>query len=302
MRVLVTGASGMIGSALCDALLARGDEVVGLTRDPERARVTNPTVTWHAWNPTLERPPAAALEGVDGVVNLIGESLEQRWSTEAKRRILDSRERSTKNLVDELVSASPRPAVLVSQSAVGYYGDRGAAMVDESAEPGSGFDSQVCVAWEAAAREAERAEVRTVITRSGLVLDPTGGLLKRLLPPFRLGVGGPIAGGRQYMAWIHRADEVALLLWALDGEAAGPYNATAPNPVTNRELAKTLGRVLHRPAVARVPKAAVAAMFGGELAEAATGGQRVIPRRALDEGFGFRFEELEPALRDLLER
>jgi uncharacterized protein len=303
MRILITGASGMIGSAVSDALLARGDEVVGLTRDPARARETNPTVRWHSWNPTLERPPGEALEGVDGVINLVGESLNQRWTEEAKKRIIESRERATRNLVHSIAAAKPRPATLVSQAAIGFYGDRGDAIIDESAEPGTGFDSAVVVAWAAAAHEAERADVRTVITRTGLVLDPEGGLLKQLLLPFRAGVGGPIASGRQYMSWIHRDDEVALLLWALDrGESSGVYNATSPNPVTNREFAKTLGRVLRRPAIVPVPKAALQAIYGGQFADAVTGGQRVIPRRALDEGFGFRFPDLEPALRDLLER
>jgi uncharacterized protein len=301
MRVLVTGASGFLGSHACDALLARGDQVVGLTRDPERARQSNPTVSWHAWDPGLERPPASAIEGVDGVINLIGESLDQRWTDEAKRRIRESRERATKNLVDAISGARDRPSVLVSQSAVGYYGDRGEAIVDESTEPGSSFDAQVCVAWVEAARAAEEVGVRVVITRTGLVLDPDGGLLKQLLPPFKLGVGGPIAGGRQYMPWIHVADEVRLLLWALDTpEASGAYNATAPNPVTNRELSKALGRVVGRPAVLPIPKLALKARFGDELGEVVAGGQRAVPRRALDAGFEFLHPELEPALRDLL--
>jgi uncharacterized protein (TIGR01777 family) len=301
MRVLVTGATGFLGSAICDALLARGDETVGLTRDPQQARQGNPTVTWHAWNPAAERPPASALEGIDGVVNLIGEPIDQRWTETAKQRIRDSRERSTKNLVDAISAAEPRPKALVSQSAVGYYGDRGEAVVDESTGPGSTFDAEVCVAWEAAAREAEKVGVRVIVLRSGLVLDPEHGLLKQLLLPFKLGVGGPLAGGGQYMPWIHVADEVRLLLWALDtDDASGTYNATAPNPVTNREFSKALGRVLGRPAVVPVPKLALKARFGGELGEVAAGGQRTVPRRALDAGFEFRHPELEPALRDLL--
>jgi uncharacterized protein len=303
MRVLVTGASGFIGSAVCDALLARGDETVGLTRDPKRAREGNPTVTWHAWNPTAERPPASALAGVDAVVNLIGEPIDQRWTEAAKRRIRDSRERSTKNLVDAISAADPRPKVLVSQSGIGYYGDRGEAVVDESTGPGSTFDAQVCVAWEAAAREAEKVGVRVVVVRTGLVLDPEHGLLKQLLLPFKLGVGGPLAGGAQYMPWIHVHDEVRLLLWALDTDhASGTYNAAAPNPVTNREFSKALGRVLGRPAVVPVPKLALRVRFGDELGGVAAGGQRTVPRRALDAGFEFRHPELEPALGDLLRR
>jgi uncharacterized protein (TIGR01777 family) len=303
MRVLVTGASGFIGSAICDALLARGDETVGLTRDAHRAREGNPTVTWHAWNPAAERPPASALAGVDAVVNLVGERIDQRWTEAAKRRIRDSRERATKNLVDAISAADPRPKVLVSQSAVGYYGDRGEAVVDESTGPGSTFDAEVCVAWEAAAREAEKVGVRVVVVRTGLVLDPEHGLLKQLLLPFKLGVGGPLAGGAQYMPWIHVHDEVRLLLWALDtDQASGSYNAAAPNPVTNREFSKALGRVLGRPAVVPVPKLALRLRFGDQLGQVAAGGQRTVPRRALDAGFEFRHPELEPALGDLLRR
>jgi uncharacterized protein (TIGR01777 family) len=291
----------MIGSAVCDALLARGDEVVGLSRNPARARESSPTVRWHAWNPTLERPPHEAVAGVHGVVNLLGESLNQRLTEDAKRRIRESREVATHNLVQALAAADPKPRVLVSQSAVGYYGDRGDAVVDESAEPGAGFAADVPVAWEAAAREAERAGLRVVVVRSGLVLDRRGGLLKQLLLPFRLGIGGPIAGGRQYMSWIHIDDEVGILLWALDNErVSGTVNATAPDPVTNREFSKTLGRVLGRPAVMPVPKLALSAMYGGELAETVVGSLRVIPRRAQDLGYQFRYPTLEPALRAAL--
>ncbi|OLE36033.1 MAG: TIGR01777 family protein [Actinobacteria bacterium 13_1_20CM_3_68_9] len=303
MRVLVTGASGFLGSAVCDALLARGDETVGLSRNPERARQGNPTVTWHGWNSTAERPPASALEGVDGIVNVIGEPIDQRWTEAAKLRIRDSRVRATKNLVDAISAADPRPKALVSQSAVGYYGDRGDALVDESSGPGSSFDSDVCAAWEEAAHEAGRVGVRVAVTRTGLVLDREHGLLKQLLLPFKLGVGGPIAGGGQYMSWIHVDDEVRLMLWALDTEqASGTYNATAPNPVTNREFSRALGRVLGRPALVPVPKLALKVRFGDELGEVAAGGQRVVPRRAVDAGFEFRHAELEPALRDLLRR
>jgi uncharacterized protein (TIGR01777 family) len=302
-RVLVTGATGFLGSRVSDALLARGDEVVGLSRDPERARGSNPTVRWHPWNATGERPPTGALEGVDAVVNLIGEPIDQRWTEEAKQRIRDSRERSTKNLVDALGAVDPRPRTLVSQSAVGYYGDRGDAIVDESTPAGTSFDATVCVAWEAAARAAEGLGLRVAIVRTGLPLDREEGLLKQLLLPFRLGLGGPIAGGRQYMPWIHVDDWVRLALWLVDGDdRAGTYNGTAPNPVTNAELSKTLGRVLGRPALMPIPKLAMKLRFGNELGDVVAGGQRAIPRRALDAGFQFSYPELEPALRNLLGR
>ena len=303
MRVLVAGASGMIGSAVCDALLARGDEVVGLSRDPARARPTNPTITWHAWQSATERPPAAAFAGVDAVINVSGEPINQRWNDEVKLRIRESRVRATKNLVDGLLAAQPRPPVLVNQSAVGVYGDRGDALLDESKSLGEGFLAEVVIDWEEAARQVEGAGVRLCITRSGHVLDPAGGLLKQLLLPFRLGVGGPLGSGEQWMPWIHRDDEVALILWAMvTQEVSGVLNSAAPNPVTNREFSKTLGRVLRRPAVIPAPRFAVAALRGGELADEVTTSQRVVPRRPLDLGFNFRFDELEPALRDLLRR
>ncbi len=301
MRVLVTGASGLIGANVCDTLLARGDEVVGLSRDPARASKSNPTVSWHAWSPTSERPPAAALEGVEGVIHLLGERIDQRLTPEAKRMILESRERSTKNLVDALATASTKPRVLVSQSATGYYGDRGEAIVDESTPPGEDFPASVCMRWEAAAAPAAKAGIRLVSPRTGLVLDPEGGLLKQLLLPFRLGVGGPLAGGGWYMPWIHRDDEAGLLLWALDTEAAsGVFNASAPTPVTNHQFSKALGRALKRPAVTPVPKLAVVARLGREMADVATSSIRAVPRRALDKGYRFRFGDIEPALRDLV--
>jgi uncharacterized protein len=300
VRFLVTGASGFLGGALCDALLARGNEVVGLSRDPEKARGSNPTVSWFAWQATLERPPAEAFDGVDGVVNLAGEPLNQRWNKESKQRIMESRRAGTHNLVQAIAPLKNKPRVMVSQSAIGYYGDRGEAIVDESTDPGSDFGAEVCVEWERAAHEADDL-IRVVVLRSGLVLDRREGLLKQLLTPFKLGVGGPIAGGNQYMSWIHVDDEIALLMWALDEErVTGTINATAPNPVTNRQLSKTLGRVLRRPAVLPVPGLALNMMLGRELAETVRGGQRVVPRRAQDLGFTFQHPELEPALRDLL--
>jgi uncharacterized protein (TIGR01777 family) len=301
VKVLVTGASGFIGSALCDSLLVRGDSVVGLTRDPERARGTNPGVVWHAWEPTLERPPAEAFDGVDGVVNLVGERIDQRWTDEAKHRILESRRTSTRNLIGAIAGLQSKPRVLVSQSAIGFYGDRGEAIIDESAEPGEGFDSEVVREWEGAAAEAEGVGLRLVIVRTGHVLDPSGGLLAKLLTPFRLGVGGPLAGGFQYVSWIHIEDEVGILLWALDyDKVGGAINSTAPNPVTNRELSRALGEALHRPAAMPVPGITLDLMYGREFGQVLRGGQRVYPRRALDLGYEFRFTDVDEALADLL--
>jgi uncharacterized protein (TIGR01777 family) len=303
MRVLVTGASGMIGAAVCDALLARGDEVAGLSRDPARARSTNPTVTWHAWDPANERPPEAAYEGVDAVVNLIGENINQRLTDAAKQRISDSRVRATKNLVDGMLAATPTPPILVSQCAVGYYGDHGEAIIDESTPPASTWTARMCVEWEREALAAEQGDVRVAVLRTAPVLDPEGGLLKQLLPVFKVGVGGPLAGGRQYMPLIHRDDEVGLILWALDNRpVTGAVNAALPSPVTNREFSKALGTALRRPAVVPVPRFAVVAMRGEELTEQILASMRVIPRRALDLGYAFRFSEVDAALRNLLRR
>jgi hypothetical protein len=303
MRVLLTGASGVLGSAIADALLARGDEVVGLTRDPERARSTNPTATWHKWDAALERPPTDAFDQVEGVVNLIGEAINQRLTDAAKRRVRESRVTATRNLVQAIggLPRESRPRVLVSQSAAGYYGDRGDDLLDEAAGPGPDFLAQLCVDWEAAAADAADLDLRVVVFRTAPVLTPSAGLLKQLLPPFRLGLGGPLAGGRWYLPWIHIDDVVKLFLWALSNEeASGTFNAAAPDQVTNREFSKGLGRVLGRPAILPAPKLAVRVAFGGELADAVTSSLRLVPRRALDAGYEFSYGELEPALRDLL--
>jgi uncharacterized protein (TIGR01777 family) len=301
VKVLVTGASGFIGSSLCDSLLVRGDTVVGLARDPKRARQTNPRVEWHAWQPTLERPLAKAFEGVDGVVNLLGEKINQRWTDEAKQRIMESRRTGTHNLVGTIAGLEHKPRVLVSQSAIGFYGDRGEAIVDESSEPGEGFDAEVVREWEKAAHEADGTGVRVVVVRTGHVLDPGGGFLGQLLPPFRLGVGGPLAGGAQYVSWVHVEDEVGILLWALDNEKViGTINSTAPNPVTNRVFSKALGKALGRPAFVPVPGITLDLMYGKEFGAVLRGGQRVLPRRALDLGYEFQHPELDEALEDLL--
>jgi uncharacterized protein len=301
LRVLVTGASGTIGQALCDALFARGDDVVGLTRDPGRSRSANPRVTWHKWDPTLERPDPAAFEGVDGVVHLLGERIDQKWTDEAKERIMESRRQGTHNLVQAIAALETPPKVLVSQSGVGHYGDRGDDLVDESDGPGTSFDAQVTQAWEAAAHELDSSDVRVVIVRTGQVLSTEGGMLKEMLPPFKLGVGGPLAGGNQYLAWIHVDDEVGILLWALDDEkVSGVVNASSPHPATNKEFSKALGRALNRPAVMPVPGLVLDLKFGKEFGQVLRGGARVIPKRTEELGYEFKHPDLDEALADLL--
>ncbi|HEX8754348.1 MAG TPA: TIGR01777 family oxidoreductase, partial [Solirubrobacterales bacterium] len=258
-------------------------------------------VLWHRWEPMLERPPADAFENVDAVVNLLGERIDQRWTEEAKRKIMETRRTGTHNLVQAIEGLEQRPAVLVSQSAVGYYGDSGEAIVDESGGNGNSFDSEVTREWEKAAHEIDPTGVRLAIVRTGQVLDPRGGMLKELLPPFKLGLGGPIAGGRQYLSWIHIEDEVGILLWALDEpNVSGVLNATAPNPATNGEFAKALGKALGRPAVLPVPGFVLDLKFGPEFGKVLRGGQRAVPRRTQDLGYRFKFPQLDAALADLL--
>jgi uncharacterized protein len=260
--------------------------------------LTNPTVRWHAWHATTERPPPEAFDQVDAVANLIGEPIDQRLTDRAKVQIRESRLIGTRNLIAGIEASPAKPGVFIGQSAIGYYGDRGAQLLDEESDPGEpGFITEVVADWEEAERDAEGVVPRVVIFRTGLVLTKHGGLLKPLLLPFKLGLGGPIAGGEQFMSWIHIDDEVGLMLWALDDErVSGTINATAPTPATNREFSKALGQALHRPAVMPVPKLAVAAMRGGELADAVAGGARVLPRRALDLGYEFRHPELDEAV------
>jgi uncharacterized protein len=302
LKVLVTGASGLIGRALCDALFARGDHVVGLTRDPSRARSANPRVTWHKWEPTLERPDPAAFEGVDGVVHLLGERIDQKWTAETKQKIMESRRTGTHNLVQGIEALEQPPKVLVSQSAVGYYGDRGSDEVDERDGPGGeSFDSEVVQAWEAAAHELDNTGVRLVIVRTGQVLTPEGGMLGEMLTPFKLGVGGPLAGGDQYLSWIHIDDEIGILLWALDDEGvSGTVNATAPYPATNKDFSKALGRALNRPAVMPVPGLVLDLKYGKEFGRVLRGGQRVIPKRTRELGYELKYPRLDEALRDVL--
>jgi uncharacterized protein len=301
VKVLVTGASGLIGSALCDALFARGDHVVGLSRDPSQARSANPRVTWHKWEPTLERPTPDAFGGVEGVIHLLGERIDQKWTDEAKQRIMDSRRKGTHNLVQAIEALEAPPKALVSQSAVGYYGDRGADEVSESDGPGTSFDSEVVQAWEAAAHELDATGVRLAVVRTGQVLSTEGGMLKELLTPFKLGVGGPLAGGNQYLSWIHIKDELGILLWALDNEnVSGVINASSPNPATNKDFSKALGRALNRPAIMPVPGLVLDLKFGREFGQVLRGGQRVIPKRTQELGYAFSYPALDEALRDLL--
>jgi uncharacterized protein len=299
VRVTLTGATGLIGRRLVRALQARGDEVTVLSRDPAgAARALG--VTAQAWDPAAGPAPAGALAGRDAVVHLAGERVDQRWTGAARTKILASRAAGTRHLVDGLRAAEPRPGALVCSSAVGYYGARGEEVVDETAGPGDGFLAEVCAVWEREAAAAEELGVRVVRVRTGVVLDRGGGALARMLTPFRLGVGGPVAGGRQYIPWIHADDLAGIYLAAIDGaDWSGPVNATAPEPVTNRDFARALGRALRRPALLPIPGAALRLLYG-EMGEIVTTGQRAVPRRPLELGYAYRHPGLDEALRDAL--
>jgi uncharacterized protein (TIGR01777 family) len=301
MRVTLTGATGGIGRGLAEALIARGDEVTALTRSPERAAGRLPQgVTAVGWDPVAGPAPADALAGRDAVVNLAGENVAQRWTSEVKQRIRASRELGTRNLVEGLRIAEPRPAALVSGSASGYYGPHGDERVGEDAPAGDDFLAAVSVAWEREAMEAEGLGMRVAIVRTGIVLDADSGALATMLTPFKLGVGGPVAGGRQYMPWIHREDEIGLLLAALDNPRfSGPVNGSAPEPATNRDFSRALGRALHRPVFAPIPAAAIKVLYG-DMSQIVVNGVRMVPDRAAELGYTFRHPDLDEALRSTL--
>lgn len=293
MHVLITGGSGFIGRALCHRLLQVGHTLSVVTRHPERTAKLLPAVR-------VLNDIGEAFD-VEAVVNLAGEPLmEGRWNTRRKQLIRESRLETTRRLVTWMATQVVRPRVLVSGSAVGYYGPRDDTPLDESATAGDDFASQLCRDWETEALEAEVLGVRVCRLRTGIVLGADGGALAKLLPPFKLGLGGPIGDGRQWLSWIHRADLVCLIEWLLGNDAAGgAYNGTAPKPVIQREFAQTLGRVLHRPARLSTPAFAMKLMFG-EMSDLLLTGQRVLPTHATTEGFTFQYPELEGALENLL--
>jgi uncharacterized protein (TIGR01777 family) len=299
MRVVVTGATGLIGSGVVEALLARGDSVVALSRNASSAQERlGPNVDVREWaEPTSTPAPADALAGADAVIHLLGEPVSQRWTFQARAAINSSRVLGTRNLVAGLraLGESDRPSVLVSQSATGYYGPHGSGRIDETTAPGDDFLASVVVAWEAEA-EAAAELCRVVCTRTGVVLAPKGGALDKMLPVFRLGIGGPVAGGGQYVPWIHVDDVISALVRAVDdGSLVGPVNLTAPQPATNRQLSHALGRVLHRPAFWPVPGVALKLLYG-EMSTLVLTGQNAVPARLGEAGFTFRYPELEMAL------
>ncbi len=296
MRVLITGATGLIGSALSVFLKNEGHEVVGLTR-----REAKPDGSSISWNPAARSIDRDRLEGFGAVVHLAGENIARRWTEDARRRIRESRVEGTRFLCETLAELNQPPQVFIGASAIGYYGNRGDEILTESSAPGQGFLADICREWEAAADPARRRGLRVVNARLGVVLSPRGGALGAMLIPFKLGLGGVIGSGKQYMSWIAIDDAARALDHILKTEGLeGPVNLTTPYPATNRDFTKTLGKVLRRPALFPLPAFAARAVFGPMADEMLLGGARVIPQKLLDSGYVFQTPALEGALRQVL--
>jgi uncharacterized protein (TIGR01777 family) len=290
--VAITGATGLVGSALAAALRGSGSKVHRLVRGAPRDAGDI------RWDPATGTLDAAALEGVDVIVNLAGEPIAQRWTNDVRDRIRRSRVEGTQLLARTIGAMASPPRLLLSGSAVGVYGDRGDELLDESSAAGSDWLAGVAHEWEGAAMAAASEHTRVVVLRTGVVISPRGGALARLLPPFRLGLGGPVGDGAQWMSWIALTDMVEAILFLMQADAIrGAVNLVAPEPVRNRDFTRTMGRVLHRPALIPVPKVALRAAFKGMADATLLASQRAIPRRLTEAGYRFRFPDLEPALR-----
>jgi uncharacterized protein (TIGR01777 family) len=295
MRITVTGGTGFIGGPLVDRLLKAGHEVCVWTRHPQRAKWPK-GVTAQAFD-ALSPSTVPSLEGYDAVFHLAGETISERWTEERKDRVLRSRTEGTAAVAR--AAAAAKVKALISSSAVGYYGEAGGAPLDESAPPGNDFLAAVCRQWEEATHFAADAGVRVAMVRTGVVLHPEGGALAKMLTPFKLGAGGRLGSGDQYMSWIHREDLLRLYQFALDTKTIkGPVNGTAPEPVTNREFTRALGHALHRPTLFPAPAFALKLAFG-EMAQMLLTGQKVIPKRAQEAGFKFNFPTIDAAFGDL---
>ena len=297
MRIVLTGASGLIGRALVEHLRGRGDDFVRLIRRPTRGE---PNLA--AWDPSNKEIDVAVFEGADAVIHLSGEPIvEGRWSAGKKRRIRSSREGTPAFLAKTLARLGTKPPVMVASSAVGFYGNRGNEVLTETSTPGTGFLAEVCQAWEVAADPAREAGIRVVHARMGIALSKDGGALSKLLPPFRLGLGGPLGSGAQYISWIAMPDVVAALAHVIETpDLSGAVNMVAPNPVTNLEFGRELGAVLHRPSAVTVPAIAVRLAMGEMADEALLASQRVEPTRLMASAFPFCFPELRHAIEEAL--
>jgi uncharacterized protein (TIGR01777 family) len=297
VNITLTGASGLIGRRLLKNLGAAGHGLRVLSRHAG----TNlpPGVGISAWDPMSGPPPAEALSNADVVIHLAGEPVAQRWTDAVKGRIRESRVTGTRNLVQGLAALRVKPKALICSSATGYYGGRGDELLREPSTPGAGFLPEVCVAWEREAQAAEALGMRVVRVRTGIVLDPRGGALRQMLPPFRMGAGGRLGDGKQWMSWIHLADLAALFQFAVENPVNGVLNGVAPNPVSNATFTRELANALHRPAIFPVPAFALKLLFG-EMSDILLASQRVIPAAAVGLAFQFRFPDLPGALADLL--
>lgn len=300
MRALVTGATGFVGRRL----LARLEKPVVLSRDAAKAEraLAKFQVKAYSWDPQTEKPPAAAFDGIDAIFHLAGDPIaEGRWTPAKKVRLRESRVAGTRHLVEALAGLTTKPRVLVSASAIGYYGSRGDEVLPESAPAGNDFLAEICAAWERESHAARDLGIRVVNPRIGIVLGPGGGPLAKMLPPFHFGLGAPLGSGRQYMSWIHIDDLVELLLFAAQTDSlSGPLNATAPGAVTNREFTKALGRALHRPTFFPPVPAFMLKLMLGDFAEILLDSQRVTPQAAQQAGFHFQFPALDAALQNIL--
>lgn len=299
MKIVVAGGSGFLGEALVRRLLARGDDVVVLSRNPLRV----PEGRGVPWDGKTAGPWSAEIDRADTVINLAGENIGAgRWTEARKRRLVDSRVHATGAIVAALKNAPASKRTLLNASAVGFYGFDGQEEADESAPKGSGFLADLVERWESAARSAQSA-ARVVIFRFGVVLAPDGGALQKMMLPFRFGAGGRVGDGRQWFSWVARDDVLAAIEWAIDGhEVRGAYNVTAPEPVRNRDFAASLGRVMHRPSILPAPAFALRLLFGDLADEVLLGGQRAVPHRTLTDGFRFAWPQAESALHHVLDR
>jgi uncharacterized protein len=297
VKITISGASGLIGRRLLKSLSAEGHSLHVLSR---HAGTNLPGgVKLSAWDPARAEPPAESLRDADAVIHLAGEPVAQRWNDDVKRKIRESRVAGTRNLVQALAKLPTRPQALICASAVGYYGSRGDETLTESSPPGSDYLAEVCREWEKAAADAESLGIRVVRVRTGLVLDARGGALPRMLPPFKLGVGGKIGSGRQWTSWIHIEDLAGIFQFALTNPVQGPVNGVAPNPVINADFTRALAAAVKRPAIFPVPGLALRVLFG-EMADVLLASQRVLPKAAEGAGYRFRFPEVGAALSDLL--
>jgi uncharacterized protein (TIGR01777 family) len=302
-KVLIAGATGLIGTALAASCARDGITVAALVRDPSRVGTRLPGATLHAWDGTKGPPSPEVFDGVDFVVNLVGEPIAgKRWSEAHKKRVRESRVLATRGLVEAMRARQGRPRVLVQASGTGFYGDRGDEILTEASPTGTGFLAEICREWEGEAEKASELGVRVVIMRNGLVLARAGGFLAKILPPFRLGVGGHVGTGKQWLPWIHVDDEIGLIRHAMaNASVSGVLNAVAPEPATNAQLTTALGRALGRPTVLAAPAFALRLALGGEMAEELIlASQRAMPVRTLESGYKFRQPLLEPALKDLV--